>query len=116
MSFKAETCCECGVKLTQEEIDDFGTVQDVAKGIIVGAGDCQSTRLIVLNVWRLEMTKKQIQSKYDCIVYMDYIDGFRFYQAYPKDKNNCTFESASGWNLKELIDSIENNQLKEEIQ
>ena len=62
------------------------------------------------------MTKKQIQSKYDCTVHMDYIDGFRFYQAYPNDKSKCTFESASGWNLKELIGSIENNQLKEETQ
>ena len=61
------------------------------------------------------MTKKQIQSKYDCTVYMDYIDGFRFYQAYPNDKGNCTFESASGFTLGELLDSIMNNQLESEV-
>ena len=60
------------------------------------------------------MTKKQIEKKYNCTVYMDYIDGFRFYQAYSNDKVNGTFESASGWNLKELIESIKNNQLKGE--
>ena len=42
---------------------------------------------------------------------MDYIDGFRFYQAYANDKTNGTFESASGWNLSELEESIINNQL-----
>lgn len=60
------------------------------------------------------MTKKQIEKKYDCTVYMDYIDGFRFYQAYANDKVNGIFESASGWSLKELTESIENNQLKGE--
>ena len=60
------------------------------------------------------MTKKQIEKTYNCTVHMDYIDGFRFYQAYSNDKVNGTFESASGWNLKELIESIKNNQLKGE--
>jgi len=62
------------------------------------------------------MTKKQIEKKYNCTVYMDYIDGFRFYQAYSNDKVNGTFESASGYTLSELIESIENNKLKEENQ
>ena len=59
------------------------------------------------------MTKKQIEKKYNCTVHMDYIDGFRFYQAYANDKVNGTFESASGWNLSELEESIINNQLKD---
>ena len=62
------------------------------------------------------MTKKQIEKKYDCTVHMDYIGGFRFYQAYSNDKVNGTFESASGYTLSELIESIENNKLKEENQ
>ena len=57
------------------------------------------------------MTKKQIEKTYNCTVYMDYIDGFRFYQAYSNDKVNGTFESASGYTLGELEDSIMNNQL-----
>ena len=60
------------------------------------------------------MTKKQIEKLYDCKIHLDYIDGFRFYQAYSNDKVNGAFESASGWNLKELIGSIKNNQLKGE--
>ena len=56
------------------------------------------------------MTKKQIEKKYNCTVHMDYIDGFRFYQAYANDKVNGTFESASGYTLGELEDSIMNNQ------
>lgn len=61
------------------------------------------------------MTKKQIEKKYDCTVYMDYIDGFRFYQAYANDKVNGIFESASGYTLSELEDSIINNRFKDEV-
>ena len=57
------------------------------------------------------MTKKQIEKKYNCTVHMDYIDGFRFYQAYSNDKVNSTFESAGGFTLSELEDGILNNQL-----
>lgn len=57
------------------------------------------------------MSKNQIQKKYNCTVHVDFVDGFKFYQAYPNDKDNATFESASGWNLAELEESIEDNQL-----
>ena len=62
------------------------------------------------------MTKKQIEKLYDRTLHLDYIDGFRFYQAYANDKANGTFESASGFTLGELVDSIMNNQLAEECE
>lgn len=61
------------------------------------------------------MTKKQIEKIYDCTIHLDYIDGFRFYQAYANDKINSAFESANGYNLNELIENIENNQLEREV-
>ena len=56
------------------------------------------------------MTKKQMEKKFDCTIHMDYIEGFRFYTAFSNGNNKeLHFLSASGYTLKELQESIEEN-------
>jgi hypothetical protein len=62
------------------------------------------------------MSTKQVEKKYNCTVHSDFVDGFRFYQAYPNDKNSAQFESASGWSLEELVTNIKDNLLVKEAQ
>ena len=58
-----------------------------------------------------KLSKMQIEKKYDCAVHMDWIDGFRFYAAFANTDgdNEPLFGSASGWNLDELVECIEDN-------
>ena len=60
----------------------------------------------------MTLTKKQIERKYDCTVHTDNIDGFWFYQACANDLSNPYFVGKPyGWNINELVESIEDSKL-----
>ena len=58
--------------------------------------------------FKSKMSKKEIEKDFNCKIESYYDSGFLFHTAYANN-DNCCFESASGWNLKELLEDIEEN-------
>lgn len=64
--------------------------------------------IIKIIKFKSKMSKREIEDEFDCKIESYYDNGFLFHTAYANN-DDCGFESASGWNLKELLDDIEEN-------